>query len=389
MSVELGLEVLLARQLDLVAGRRAGLVASASSVDGKLVSTVERLHGHPDVNLAALFGPEHGLRGEAQAGEHVNTYRDPLTGLPVYSLYGETRKPTPEMLSDLDVLIVDLQDGGVRFYTYLSTLACVMQAAAEQGIPVIVLDRPTPLGGLAVEGPVLDEAYTSFVGMYPLPIRYGMTIGEVAGLFNEAFGIGCPLTVVPMVSWQRRLWLDQTGLPFVPPSPNLPTLAAMTVYPGTCLVEGTNLSEGRGTTKPFEYVGAPWIEAPEALAHTLNALDLPGVRFRAVYFVPTFSKHQGQRCQGVHVYVTDRERFRPVETALHLLAQVKAAYGEHFGWREPWSPGGHYPIDLLSGGSLVREYLDASRPVPELVGAWQRGLQDFIALRAEYLRYPD
>lgn len=387
MDTRLGLEVFLKDRVDLVAGKRVGLVTNVTGVDGDLVSTVERLHRHPGVNLTALFGPEHGMRGEAQDALKVDAYTDALTGLPVYSLYGQTDKPTPDMLRDVDVLVYDMQDGGVRFYTYIATLANVMQAAAEAGLPVIVLDRPAPINGVTVEGPVLDPAYTSFVGPYPIPLRYGMTVGELARLFNTAFGIGCDLTVVPLAGWRRALWYDQTGLPFVPPSPNLPTLSALTVYPGTCLIEGTNLSEGRGTTRPFEYIGAPWVEA-EALAAMLNDLALPGARFRPVYFVPTFSKHQGALCKGVHLYVTDRDRFRPVETALHLIAAVKAAYPDHFAWREPWKPGGHYPIDLLSGGNTVREHLDANRPIPDLAGGWEQGLAAFALLRADALLYP-
>lgn len=388
MTVTLGLERLLTERLDLVAGRRVGLVASVSSVDRDLISTVTRLHQHPDVRLVALFGPEHGLRGEAQAGEPVATYTDRATGLPVYSLYGDTKKPTPDMLREVEALVVDLQDGGVRFYTYLATLAYVMQAAAEAGVPVVVLDRPTPIGGHKVEGPVLDPAYASFVGPYPIPIRYGMTFGEVARLFNEAFGIGCALEVVPVAGWTRAMWFDQTGLPFVPPSPNLPALQSLTVYPGTCLVEGTNLSEGRGTTRPFEYIGAPWIDA-EDMAERMNALALPGARFRPVYFVPAFSKHRDELCQGVHLYVQDREQFKPVETALHLMACVRTAYPDQFAWRPPWASGGHYPIDLLSGGRLVREHLDASRPVSDLVDGWQEALRSFGERRAGFLLYSD
>ena len=388
MRVRLGLESLLAERLDLIAGRRVGLVASPSSVDQALTSTVTGLHQHPRVNLVALFGPEHGLRGEAQAGEPVSTYSDPVTGLPVYSLYGDTQKPTPEMLRDVDVLIFDLQDAGVRFYTYLATLAYVMQAAAEQRLPLIVLDRPAPIGGHKVEGPLLDPAYRSFVGPYPIPIRYGMTIGEIARLLNETFGIGCPLEVVPMSGWERGMWFDQTGLPFVPPSPNLPTLQSLTLYPGTCLVEGTNLSEGRGTTRPFEYIGAPWIDA-EDLAQRLNDLALPGVRFRPVYFVPAFSKHRDQPCQGVHLYVQDREQFQPITVTLHLLACIRSAYPDHFAWHEPWTCGGHHPIDLLSGGSAVREHLDSERPVAELVDGWAGALRAFCDCRARVLLYAD
>jgi uncharacterized protein YbbC (DUF1343 family) len=381
-----GLEVFIEKRLELVKGKAVGLVASPSGVDWQLSSTVNRLYAHPDVNLVALFGPEHGLRGEAQAGEHVSTYTDKVTGLPVYSLYGETRKPTPEMLQKLDVLIVDLQDGGVRFYTYLATTAYVMEAAAENGVAVIVLDRPAPINAVRVEGPKLDASYTSFVGPYPTPVRYGLSIGEIASLFNQSFGIGCDLTVVPMENWSREMWFDQTGLPFVPPSPNLPTLTAMTLYPGTCWIEGTNLSEGRGTTRPFEYIGAPWIDA-EALADALNDLKLDGVRFRPVYFVPTFSKYQGEQCGGVHVYVTDRDRLRPIDMTLHLMALIKAMYPDHFGWREPWSAGGHYPIDLLTGGNTVRLHLDAQQPVADLIQSWQEDLERFNELRAEFLLY--
>jgi uncharacterized protein YbbC (DUF1343 family) len=388
MSVKPGLEVLLEKQLDVIAGKRLGLIAGVSSTDGQLVSSVERLHEHPQVQLVALFGPEHGLRGEAQAGQHVTHYDDSLTGLPVYSLYGDTKKPSPEMLEGLDALVYDLQDGGLRFYTYLATLAYVMQAAAEAGLPVIVLDRPVFLNGIAIEGPILDPAYTSFVGPYPIPIRYGMTAGEIAGLFNTAFGIGCDLIVVPLEGWPRGMWFDQTGLPFVPPSPNLPNLSAINAYPGTCLVEGTNFSEGRGTTRPFEYIGAPWIQA-ETLARALNRLELPGVRFRPVYFVPTFSKHQGETCGGVHVYITDRETFRAVETGLHIIDQARAASPDQFAWRQPWADGGHYPIDLLSGGNQVRQHLDASKPVSDLVRSWEDDLQAFSRLRAQYLLYAE
>ncbi len=387
MPVRLGLEVLLESQLDRIQGGRMGVVASPSSVDRDLTSVVERLWRAPGVRLTALFGPEHGLRGAAQAGDEVGTVTDPATGLPAYSLYGDTKKPTPDMLHDVDVLVVDLQDGGVRFYTYLYTLAYVMQAAAEQGKRVIVLDRPAPLGGLRVEGPVLDPAYASFVGLYPIPIRYGMTIGEIARLFNEAFGIGCDLEVVWMDGWRRAMWFDQTGLPFISPSPNLPTLDSLTVYPGLCLFEGTSLSEGRGTTRPFEYIGAPWIDAAK-LAGRMNDLALAGVRFRPVYFVPTFSKHQGVLCQGVHVFVTDREAFRPVDVALHLLQQVKRAYPEQFAWREPWRSDGHPPIDLLTGGSRVRTHLDADQPIPALVDGWGAELRDFDVQRACFLHYP-
>ncbi len=386
MTTKTGLEVFLTDQRNLVNGKRVGAVLSVSSVDSQLVSTADRLY--EAVNLAALFGPEHGFRGEAQAGVKVGAYKDPYFNVPVYSLYGETYKPTPDMLRDLDAMIVDLQDGGVRFYTYLSTLGHVMQAAAEQKLPVIVLDRPAPINAVTIEGPILDSSYASFVGIYPIPIRYGMTVGEMARLFNERFGIGCDLTVVPMQNWKRSFWFDQTGLPFVPPSPNLPTLSAMTLYPGTCLIEGTNLSEGRGTTKPFEYIGAPWLKAVP-LAQELNDLGLAGVRFRPVYFTPTFSKYQGEPCEGVHIFVMDRECCRPVEMTLHLIDHIKTHYPDKFAWREPWTEGGHYSIDLLSGGDTARKHLDANRPLSTLFSQWQPGLATFERERANVLLYPD
>jgi beta-N-acetylhexosaminidase len=385
MNIRLGLEVFLNSHTGMVTGKRTGLITHPGAIDHDLVGTVERLH--PAVNLVRLFGPEHGLRGEAQAGEAIPTYTDSLTGLPVFSLYGKTRKPTPEMLDGLDVLIFDMQDAGARFYTYLSTLAYVMQAAAENPLPLIVLDRPALLNGLHVEGPVLDPRYASFVGIYPIPLRYGMTIGEMARLFNTAFSIGCDLTVMPLEGWTRSLWFDDTDLPFVPASPNLPTLTSLTLYPGTCLIEGTNISEGRGTTRPFEYIGAPWI-AGERLAQRLNNLNLPGVRFRPVYFVPAFSKYQGELCSGVHIYVTNRHLLRPVEVGLHIIQQVIQQRPEQFAWREAWNAGERRPIDLLTGSSRVREHLDSRGSIADLAASWGADLQAFREMRESFLLYP-
>lgn len=386
MTTKLGLEVLLESRLDLVAGKRVGLVACPSSVDRHLRSSVELLHEHPDINLVALFGPEHGIRGDAQAGAKVDSAVDPLTQLPVHSLYGKTQRPTAEMLRDLDTIIIDLQDGGVRFYTFVATALYVMGAARAAGISVVVLDRPAPINGARVEGPMLDPDYSSFVGPAPLPIRYGLTIGELARLSNERDAVNCDLTVVPLGNWTRGMWYDDTGLPFVPSSPNLPTLDAMTLYPGTCLIEGTNLSEGRGTTRPFEYIGAPWIEA-ESLADQLNALELAGVRFRPVYFAPTFSKHQGELCAGAHVYVTDRERFQPVAAMLQVLQTLKQSYPDSFSWRKSWIPGRQRPIDLLWGSDQLRRHIDAGLPVDELIASWQPALQQFERLRGDYMLY--
>jgi len=386
MTIRLGLEVFLEETAAGLARKRLGLLACPSSVDRDLRSSVERLHRHPAIDLVALFGPEHGLRGEAQAGAPVATYQDALTGLPVHSLYGETRRPSPDILRGLDAVIIDLQDGGVRFYTFLATALYVMEAAAPAGCAVILLDRPAPITGERVEGPMLDADFASFVGPCPMPIRYGMTIGEMAQMANTEYGINCDLTVIPMAGWTREMWYDDTDLPFVPSSPNLPTLDALILYPGTCLIEGSNLSEGRGSTKPFEYIGAPWIDALH-LADQLNDLDLDGARFRPVYFVPTFSKYQGELCAGAHIHVTDRERFQPVAMILNLLQVLIANYPEDFAWRAPWAAGSKAPIDLLAGGTAIREGLDARTPVEELIASWGPGTEAFLRARQKYLLY--
>ncbi|MCY3915796.1 MAG: DUF1343 domain-containing protein [Chloroflexi bacterium] len=385
MRTQLGLEVFFEAHLDRVAGLRFGLLACPSSVDSQLRGSVDRLHSHPALNLVALFGPEHGIRGDAQAGSLVASAIDPRASLPVYSLYGESKSPTAEMLADLDVILIDLQDAGARFYTFLATTLYVMRAAKAAGVAVILLDRPAPIGGMRVEGPLLDRAYASFVGPYPLPIRYGMTIGEVALFVNER-EIGCELTVIPMRGWSRAMWFDETGLPFIPSSPNLPTLEAVTLYPGTCLVEGTNLSEGRGTTRPFEYIGAPWIDA-ESLADELNERLLAGLRFRPVYFVPTFSKYQGELCAGAHVYVTDRDALQPVNSMLHILQTLKRRYPDEFAWRQPWSDGARPPIDLLWGSDSLRNCIDSDQPVDSLIESWEPDTRDFERNCAEVLLY--
>lgn len=388
MTVYPGIDVLLSQQADLIAGRRIGLVASPSSVDRYLNSSIDRLRQHAETELVALFGPEHGVRGSAQAGDHVASFTDPATGLPVYSLYGETKKPTADMLEGVDTLVYDLQDGGVRFYTYLSTLVYLLEAGAQYDLPVIVLDRPNPISGHTPEGPMLDPTYTSFVGAAPVPIRHAMTAGELALMCRDAFNIACKIRVVRAEGWRRKMWFNDTGLPFVQPSPNLPTLDSLTVYPGMCLVEGTTLSEGRGTTRPFELIGAPWLDG-EKLARDLNRLKLPGVVFRPVYFTPMFSKHQGEVCGGVQLHVLNRENFRAVETALHLLGCVKANYPDQFAWRPPWSDGGQRPIDLLAGGSQIREHLDAGSPVSALIERWQDDLKAYERRSASFLLYGD
>lgn len=382
-TVRLGVDVLLSEQFSLIAGKRVGLITNPTGIDSTGRHIIDRLHADSRVKLVALFSPEHGIRGDAQAGAKVDDSVDGKTGLPIYSLYGKTVKPTPQMLKGIDVLLFDIQDIGARFYTYIYTMAYAMEAAAENKIPFVVLDRPNPIGGTQVEGPVLDTAFRSFVGRYPIPIRHGMTAGELARMFNEEFGIEAKLTVVPVQGWHRSDWFDETRLIWVKPSPNMVTLDTATVYPGLCLIEGTNVSEGRGTPKPFETIGAPWIDGPR-LASALNALRLPGVKFEATRFAPTASKYQGEPSEGVHVRVTDRESFQPVRTGLYILATLLKLYPNEFQWRM----SGNRPfVDLLAGTDAVRVGLDQGIPVDEIVKGWSAQLQAFQRLRAKYLLY--
>lgn len=375
---ELGVENLLNDQIDLIKGKRVGLITNPTGVDRNVNSIVDAVYNHPEVELKALYGPEHGVRGDAQAGKYVEFYMDEQTGLPVYSLYGTTRKPTPQMLQDIDVLLFDIQDVGTRFYTYIYTMAYAMEAAKENNIKFIVLDRPNPLGGEKVEGPVLDPSVTSFVGLYPIPLRHGMTVGELAQLFNSEFGIECDLTVVKMDGWKRSMYYDETPLEWVMPSPNMPTLDTAIVYPGAALIEGTAMSEGRGTTRPFELIGAPVINGTQ-LAKKLNDMEMPGVTFRAAYFTPQFSKHSGKLSGGIQIHVTDREAYKPVETG---VAIVKAIYDM-------------YPNDVkfttffnsLIGNKWVVEDIKAGLSVEEIVGKWQAELEAFKEVRSQYLLY--
>jgi uncharacterized protein YbbC (DUF1343 family) len=403
--MKLGIEVLFERRLEVVRGRRVGLITNPTGVDRGLRSIVERFRAHPDVQLAALYGPEHGVRGNAQAGEFVAAYQDEHFGLPVFSLYGQALKlpaqpladidatmrefdtqhtgktVAPAMLRDIDVLAFDLQDVGTRVYTYVATMAYAMQAAAEAGIPFVVLDRPNPINGVAMEGPVLEyPRYSSFIGLYPVPLRHGMTAGELARLFNAAFlPRRVDLTVVPMEGWPRGDWYDATSLPWVLPSPNMPTLDTAIVYPGQVMLEGTNLSEGRGTTKPFEFFGAPWIDG-YVLARELNALALPGVAFRETWFAPTFSKFAGERCGGCQLHVTDRDAYAPVAATLAVLQAVRRLHGARLEFHADY-------FDKVLGTSTVREALERGVPYTEIVAAWTPGLAAFSQQRAPHLLY--
>lgn len=382
--VRLGLEMLLAEHLPLVSDCRVGLVTNHTGVDPGFRSTVDLFHQHPDINLVALYGPEHGIRGAAAAGEHIGSGRDPVTGLPVFSLYGATRKPTAEMLNGVDLLVYDIQDIGVRYYTYPYTLTYCMEAAKEHGLSVVVLDRPNPIGGESVDGNLLDPAFASFVGLCPLPVRHGMTIGELARWFNLT--IGCDLTVVPLGGWTRSMWWDETGIPFVPMSPNTTGLDMATLYGGTCLFEGTNLSEGRGTTKPFEQIGAPWVDS-RRLAGALNDLELPGVRFRPVSFTPSASKHKESPCQGVQVHVIDRRAVQAPALGLHMVKMVRDLHPADFAFLPPTTAGGRPFFDLLAGTDAWRLALEAGETVAGITRDWPEQLQPFLTQRRGCLLY--
>lgn len=381
-----GIEVLIRDFLPLIQEARVGLVAGPASIDPALNNIIDRLQACEDVRLTALYAAEHGVRGDAQAGEVVLDETDPTTGLPVFSLYGEQKKPTAEMLENIDVLIVDLTDAGCRYWTFLYTMAYCLQAAKEHGKRIIVLDRPNPISGEAVEGNILDPDFSSFVGLYPIPMRTGLTMGEAANLFNDEFGIGADLHVVPCHGWQRDMWFDATGLPFVPPSPNMPTLDTLTLYPGTCLFEGTTLSEGRGTTRPFEFIGAPWLDAKQ-LADALNERQLPGVAFRPVYFVPTFSKHKGEQCSGVQVHITEHAAVHAVTVGLHLLQAVREQSPSDFSWRPPYREGGRHFIDLLAGSDELRQAIDAGEEPDAILQRWEPERKAFEEIRQKYLLY--
>ena len=387
MSVILGSERLLASTaLD---GRRVGVVCNPASVDGQLRHVADRLAAHPAARLSAIFGPQHGFRSDVQDNMIETKHaHDEVRRVPVYSLYSEVREPTPEMLRGLDVLVVDLQDVGVRIYTYIYTLANCLKAAKRDGIKVIVCDRPNPIGGLQVEGMVLVPGFESFVGMYPIAMRHGMTIGEIARLFNEHFAIGADLEVIAMEGWTRETYWDETGLTWIISSPNIPTFDTTTVYPGAVLFEGTNVSEGRGTTRPFELIGAPWVIA-ERFAEAMNRRELPGVFFRPALFEPTFHKHAKQGCGGCQIHVRDRWTFRPVEAGVALIEAFRSASPEQFAWKPP--PYEYefekMPIDCLAGSSVLREQIESGLSARDIARAWQPDLDAFIATRRTFLLY--
>ena len=383
-----GLDVLLGRLRTLLGGQSVGLLCHPASVTADLTPAAEALMRVKGMKLRRLFAPEHGITGAAQDLVLVGHEKDSLTGLPVMSLYGRRLDPDPRALHGLDALVVDLQDVGARYYTYNWTMALAMKAAARVHLPVIVLDRPNPLGGERLEGNWPEAGWSSFVGLYPLPIRHGMTMGELAGYLNDKHALGCDLTVVPMLGWRRGMAWEDTGLPWVAPSPNMPTPDTARVYPGGCLVEGTNLSEGRGTTRPFEWIGAPYLDGPR-LARALERRGLPGVRFRPVGFEPAFHKWKSQRCGGVQVHVTDAARFKPFATYLALIAEARRQAPRHFRWRRPpyEFERVRLPMDLLCGGPAIRRALERGVPLARLETSWRPDLVRFARERRPYLLY--
>ena len=383
-----GIDRLLAGEADHLRGAACGLIVHPASVASDLTFSADALLG-AGFDVRALFGPQHGARGEKQDNMiESEYYADPVTGLPVHSLYGETRKPTPEMLDGLDALLFDLQDVGVRVFTFVWTMALSMEACAEAGVRFVVLDRPNPIGCHRREGPVLRAGFESFVGLHPVPLRHGLTCAELARWLNDVRGIACELEVIACEGLRRRMRWSDTGLPWVRPSPNLPTLGSCEVYPGTVLVEGTNLSEGRGTTQPFEFVGAPYLDA-RAFVERLDGHALPGVRFRPCHFEPTFQKHAGTICGGAQLHVTDVERFQPVRTSVAILSAAKELAPEAFTWKSPpyEYEGTIAPIDILWGHSGLRTGVDAGATVDEVLHGVDHELTDFSDSVARFLLY--
>lgn len=389
MTVKLGVERLLdGDSSDAVCGR-IGLICNQASVDRRFRHVADLMYHSKDFDLTTLFGPQHGIRGDVQDNMvETGHAKDPVTGLPVFSLYSETREPTEEMLANVDTLVFDLQDVGCRVYTFIYTMANAMRACAQAGKRFVVCDRPNPIGGIAVEGNVLEEGHESFVGQYPIPMRHGMTVGELARLFNEDFGIGCELEIIEMEGWKRSSGYEGTGCSWVMPSPNMPSVDTAFVFPGTVFFEGTGVSEGRGTTRPFEQIGAPYIDS-EKLAVRMNATGLPGVYFRPVVFLPTFQKHAGVPCGGVFLHVTDRDTFKPVITGIALLASILEMYPDDFAWKEP--PYEYVydrnPFDVIAGSARIREMLEAGKGHTEVEEGWLADLEGFEEVRRRYLAY--
>jgi uncharacterized protein YbbC (DUF1343 family) len=387
-AVRPGIEVLLSDSLHLVAGRRVGLITNhtgigrgeSAGMDRPHRSVIDLLHEHPAVELAALYAPEHGIRGDEQDGVIIASEVDARTGIPIHSLYGTTRTPTADMLEGIDVLLFDMQDVGARYYTYVSTMALAMEAAGAHGVPFVVLDRPNPIRGDVVQGNVLDPEFATFVGMFPVPMRHGMTPGELARLYVGEFAVDVDLRVVPMAAWSRAMTYDETGLPWVPPSPNMPSLESALAYPGTCLFEGTNLSVGRGTERAFQWIGAPWLDAARVAA-ALEAYGFDGVRFEAASFTPrapSDGKYDGQEVPAVRLVGVSTAYDAP-RVAVAMLVEIRRAHSDDFGWLGT--------IDRLAGTDRLRVGVDAGLGLEELTAGWDAAVAAFEELRAPYLLY--
>ncbi len=388
--VKTGIDLIVKRWPAKFSSAHIGLLLHPASITNNFSHSADNCFKSKKFHISALFGPQHGIRGETQDNMiEWNSFMDKKTGSPVYSLYGKTRKPSPEMLRNIDVMVIDLQDVGARYYTFIWTMALVMEACEEQNKAVVILDRPNPINGKAIEGPVLKPKYSSFVGLQRLPVRHGMTIGEIGLYLKDAFYNKLDIEIIPMQGWKREMWFDNTGLPWILPSPNMPTLDTATVYPGMCLLEGTNLSEGRGTTRPFEIFGAPFVE-PEVLVTRLKDLRLPGVVFRPLHFLPTFQKHTLKLCGGAQIHITNREKFKPFKTASAILKTVHDLYPGKFRWNKP--PYEYekniLPIDILAGTDRFRKDIEDGTSLDTMEKWWNHELHDFDKkIRKNHLIY--
>lgn len=392
MSVLTGLDILKEKKFEILHGKKIAIVCNQATIDHQLLHILDLLlpyHQEKFLEIKAVFGPQHGLWGHTQDNMiEWEGYLDEQTGLRIFSLYGQERKPTLNMLQDVDTLLIDLPDIGSRYYTFIWTMALCMEAGQENKIKVIVLDRPNPISGTQIEGTVLDSSYRSFVGLYPLPQRHGMTLGEIAWYLQDRFFPQLQLKVIRMKGWKRSYYFPQTQLPWVMPSPNMPLWETALVYPGMCLLEGTNLSEGRGTTRPFEIFGAPWIDG-RRLCQELNAKNLPGVYFRAIQFLPTFQKFKDELCQGAFIHVTNRLSYQPVLSTVHLLQCIIRLYPNHFRWKNPPYEYEYekMPFDILAGNSWLREMIEQQTPLKIIRQKMEEELQAFLPLRQKYLLY--
>ncbi|MFS0674127.1 exo-beta-N-acetylmuramidase NamZ domain-containing protein [Ornithinibacillus sp. 179-J 7C1 HS] len=382
--MKLGLEVFLENHVDEFSGKRIGLLTNLTGVNHKLETTIDLFHQHKKLQLTALFGPEHGIRGEVQEGKLIESSIDPYTGIPIYSLYNKEKKPNVEMLKEVDVVFCDLQDIGARYYTFIYSLANTMQICGQEGKKVVVLDRPNPINGQSVEGNIVEKDFQSFVGKFPISVRHGMTIGELALLFKHEFGVDCELEVIPMDGWSREKYFDQTDLFWVSPSPNTTNMDMCVLYPGTCLVEGTNLSEGRGTTRPFEVIGAPFMDSRK-LADKLNGLNMEGVRFRPAVFKPMYQKHAGEVCEGVQIHVADRINLQPFEMGILILETIYKLYPDKLEFILAGKLN-RYFLDLLAGTDKLRKQIIKGDTTP-FRAQLQDDINQFELIRKNYLLY--